>query len=282
METASARWTARIGPPRAFGETRSENEDMASLDGKIALVTGASRGLGATTALKLAEGGAALYLAAEGTERELLDVAGACRRINPAGGKVDSGVFDLGVVGAAEEMVETALRAFGRIDVLVNNAAVRCRKPFGEFTQEDYEHLMTVNLRSPFFACQAVLPAMRRNGGGRIINVASQMASIAKQNIALYGISKAALVHLTRSIALEVAKDGIMVNAVSPGPIETEYSTNRLRDQPELRQQMTDDVPMGRFAEPEEIAEVIVFLACSDGAFIHGHDLIVDGGNVIH
>ena len=201
---------------------------MSSLKGKVALVTGASRGIGMETAFQLADKGASLYLAAEGTRAELEAVAAECVRRNPEGGDARFGIFDLGIIGAAEAMVAAALEAFGRIDILVNNAVVRRRKPFGEFTQEDFDYIMTVNLRSPFFACQAVLPAMRQAGGGRIINVASQRAVSAKQDISLYGISKAGLVYLSQAMALELAKEGISVNTVSPGPIETRYTTERL------------------------------------------------------
>ena len=139
---------------------------------------------------------------------------------------------------------------------------------------------MTANLRSPFFACQAVLPVMRQAGGGRIINVASQRALSAKQNISLYGVSKAGLAYLSQAMAVELAKEGISVNTVSPGPIETRYSTDRLAEKPEVRQDMVDRVPQGRFGTPEEVAEVIVFLASSDGDYIQGHNILVDGGEL--
>ena len=255
---------------------------MTALIGKAALITGASRGIGRATAVRLAGEGAAVYLAADGTPEELEEAAAECRRRNPSGAVTAVGIFDLAQVGAAEAMVRQAHAVLDRIDILVNNAGVRLRKPFGEFTQADYDFVMNVNLRSSFFACQAVLPIMRRQGGGRIINVASQMGSVTRKSIALYGMSKAALIHMTRSLAMECAAEGITANTVSPGPIETEYNSNRLRDDPKTRQQMTDDVPIGRFGTPEEVAEVIAFLATSKGNFIHGHDLLVDGGHTIH
>ena len=253
---------------------------MGSMRGKVALVTGASRGIGMETAFQLADKGPGLYLAAEGTPAELEAVAAECDRRNPEGGGARFGIFDLCVIGAAEAMVAAALEAMGRIDVLVNNAAIRCRKPFGEYTKEDYDAVMTANLRSPFFACQAVLPVMRQAGGGRIINVASQRALSAKQNISLYGVSKAGLAYLSQAMAVELAKEGISVNTVSPGPIETRYSTDRLAEKPEVRQDMVDRVPQGRFGTPEEVAEVIVFLASSDGDYIQGHNILVDGGEL--
>ena len=274
----------RFSIPRIMALAASEREEgqMSSLRDKVALVTGASRGIGRATAHGLADIGAGLFLAADGTADELDAVAAECRRRNPDGGEARYGMFELSEIGAAEAMVAAALEAMGRIDILVNNAAVRRRKPFGEFTQEDFDWMMNVNLRSPFFACQAVLAAMRRTGGGRIINVASQRSVSAKQDISLYGISKAGLAYLSQTMAVELAKEGISVNTVSPGPIETQYATDRLADKPEVRQRMVDAVPQGRFGTPEEVAEVIVFLASSAGSYIQGHNLLVDGGELAH
>ncbi len=179
-------------------------------------------------------------------------------------------------------MVATALERFGRVDVLVNNAGIRCRKPFGSFTRQDFAYVISVNLAAAFFASQAVLPAMRRQGGGRIIHMASQMGSVAGEENALYGPSKAALIQLTRNMALELAKDGIQVNSVSPGPIATQFNLNSYGRQPGKMDAMISRVPVGRFGRPEEIAEAVVFLATVKGGFIQGHDLVADGGYIIH
>jgi NAD(P)-dependent dehydrogenase (short-subunit alcohol dehydrogenase family) len=191
-------------------------------------------------------------------------------------------VADLSQPGAAETMVAAALAAFGRIDVLVNNAGIRCRKPFGTFTRADFAAVVEVNLAAAFFASQAVLPAMRLQGGGRIIHVASQHGSVASEENALYGTTKAALIHLARNMAFELAREGIVVNTVSPGPIATQYNLDTWGRQPGKLETMTSRVPAGRMGRPEEIAEAIVFLATTEGSFIHGHDLVVDGGYIIH
>ena len=247
---------------------------------RVAVVTGASRGIGRDTAIALARHGMALFLVADGTPAELSDVAAACR----AQGAPDaaSHVADLGTAGAAEAMIAAALDRFGRIDVLVNNAGIRCRKPFGSFTQQDFATVVAVNLGAAFFASQAVLPAMRRQGGGRIIHVASQMGSVAAEENALYGTTKAALIHLTRNMAFELAKDGIQVNSVSPGPIATQFNLDTWGRQPGKLETMVSRVPAGRMGQPQEIAEAIAFLATTEGSFIHGHDLVVDGGYIIH
>jgi NAD(P)-dependent dehydrogenase (short-subunit alcohol dehydrogenase family) len=247
---------------------------------RVALLTGASRGIGREAALALAERGLSVFLAAEGTEEELASAAAECR----ARGAPDAawGAFDLGAPGAAERMVSAALDGLGRIDVLVNNAGIRCRKAFGSFTREDFARLLEVNFAAAFFASQAVLPAMRRQGGGRIIHVASQMGSVAAEENALYGSLKAALIHLARNMAFELAREAIQVNAVSPGPIATAYNLETYGRQPGKMETMISRVPAGRMGRPREVAEAIVFLATAEGGFIQGHDLVVDGGYSIH
>lgn len=247
---------------------------------RVALVTGASRGIGRAIALALAATGMSLYLAADGTEAELAEVASAAR----AAGAPDlrCAIADLGAQGEAERMVEAALAATGRIDVLVNNAGIRCRKPFGAFTRQDFAALVEVNLAAAFFASQAVLPAMRAQRGGRIIHIASQHGSVASEDNALYGITKAALIHLARNMAYELAKDGIHVNTVSPGPIATQFNIDTWGKIPGKLEMMTARVPAERMGRPEEVAEAVAFLATMEGSFIHGHDLVVDGGYMIH
>jgi NAD(P)-dependent dehydrogenase (short-subunit alcohol dehydrogenase family) len=244
---------------------------------KVALVTGASRGIGREIALALAAKGFSLFLVAEGTESELAEVCGLCGAATTA-----FGIADLSVPDAAEAMVATALTAFGRIDVLVNNAGIRCRKAFGDFTRADFATMIEVNLAAAFFASQAVLPAMRAQGGGRIIHIASQHGSVASEQNALYGITKAALIHLARNMAFELAAEGIQVNSVSPGPIATQYNLDSWGTIPGKLQTMVGRVPLGRMGRPEEIAEAVAFLATTQGSFIQGHDLVVDGGYIIH
>jgi NAD(P)-dependent dehydrogenase (short-subunit alcohol dehydrogenase family) len=247
---------------------------------KVALVTGSSRGIGREVALGLAAKGLSLFLAAEGTRAELQDVAAACRTAGAPQAAFD--IADLAVPGQAEVMVQAALAVFGRGDVLVNNAGIRCRKAFGSFTRADFAAVVEVNLAASFFASQAVLPAMRTQGAGRIIHVASQHGSVASEDNALYGMTKAALIHLARNMAYELAAEGIEVNTVSPGPIATQYNLDSWGKQPGKLEMMAARVPAGRMGRPEEIAEAIVFLATMQGSFIQGHDLVVDGGYIIH
>ena len=252
---------------------------MRSLEGKVAVITGASRGIGRVTARRLAAEGCAVFLAADGTAAELEAAAGEA---TDAGGEAAVGLFDLARNGAAEAMVEAALAHFQRIDILVNNAGIRNPRPFGDFSSEDFDHVVAVNLRAPFLASQAVLPAMRQAGGGRIIHVASQMGMVASPELALYGLTKAALIHLARSMALELACEGIIVNAVSPGPIATQYNQDRYFKDPARRQRILAHVPAGRLGEPDDVAEAILYLATAGSSYVHGHNLVVDGGYITH
>ena len=253
---------------------------MARLTGKVALVTGASRGIGRATARALSEAGAAVYLAADGTREELSAAAAECRAQN-AFARAEFGMFDLSDAEDVGRMVDAALASFGRIDILVNNAGIRIRHPFGEFSAADFDRLIAVNLRAPFLASQAVAASMRAGGGGRIIHVASQLGIVASQNSALYGLAKAALIYLTKAMAIELAPDNIMVNAVSPGPVETEFNRARMEREPGYRESRQSQVPLGRWGKPEEIAQAILFLASTEATYIHGSNLVIDGGYVI-
>jgi NAD(P)-dependent dehydrogenase (short-subunit alcohol dehydrogenase family) len=250
------------------------------LTDRIALVTGASRGIGRAIALALAQAGAAVYLAADGTREALSAVADECRASNGSA-RAQFGLFELGEAADVQRMVDSALTAFGRIDILVNNAGIRIRRPFGEFAAADFDRLVAVNLRAPFLTSQAVLPSMRANGGGRIITVASQLGIVASANSALYGLAKAALIHLTRSMALELAKDNILVNAVSPGPIETEFTREQMDKQPGYREWRESQIPLGRWGRPEEVAQTVLFLASTTATFMHGSNVVIDGGFIV-
>jgi 3-oxoacyl-[acyl-carrier protein] reductase len=251
---------------------------VRELNGKVALVTGASRGIGQAIVLRLAAEGAAIYLAADGTQAELEDTASACRER----GAPDAawGLHDLAVDGTAEAMISAAHKRMGRIDILVNNAGLRVRKAFGEFTHEEFDRLLAVNLRAPFFASQAVVPIMRAQGGGHVVHVASQLGIVASRYGAVYNLTKAGLIQLTRSMALELASENIRVNAVCPGPIATEgFLAGR---NPGELEQRARDVPIGRFGTVEEVAGAVAFLVSKDAGYVAGHALVMDGGYIVH
>jgi len=249
---------------------------------KVAIVTGASRGIGRACAKELAKAGFIIYLVADGTKEELAAAAQECTACHPQGGQSQYGIFDLQDSSASQQIAAAALAAFGRIDVLVNNAGIRVRKPFGEFTPDDFDRMFAVNVRATLLLSQAVLPAMRKAGGGRIIHMASQLGLVADPGASIYGMTKAALVQLTRNMAFELAAEGILVNAISPGPIATDYYMARLESEPELLAQRLAAVPAKRLGKEEEVAAAVAFLALTDATYIQGHNLVIDGGFVIH
>ena len=251
------------------------------LAGRVAVVTGASSpgGIGRAIALRFAAEGACVLLVAEGTAAQLEEVKVLCAS-QPSAGRIECAQLDLGTAEGPAEMIAKAEHLFGRVDVLVNNAAVRVPMPFGSYTRAQFDHAVSVNLAAPFFASQAVIPLMRRQGGGRIIHIASQLGHVTYDGRALYGLTKAALIHLTKSMARELAKDGILVNAISPGPI----STPAVADRPaaELEARFGPYLPGGKLGRPEEIAEMALFLASSAPEFLQGQSLLVDGGYTNH
>jgi NAD(P)-dependent dehydrogenase (short-subunit alcohol dehydrogenase family) len=258
----------------------SELGGSRDLSGKVAIVTGAStpRGIGNEIAKRYARGGASLLLVAEATQEQLDSTAKVCRELGAE--RVEVLLSDLGEAGAAERMVEHADRTFGRVDVLVNNAGIRDHTSFGDFRREAFDRIVAVNLAAPFFASQAVLPIMRRQGGGRIIHTASQLGHVAYDKRAVYGLTKAALIHLTKSMAYELGRENIIVNSISPGPIATGPTLARPAEVTAKR--VEQYVPAGRVGEPEEVADLAYFLATAAPAFMQGTDIVIDGGYIIH
>lgn len=250
---------------------------METLADKVAIVTGAASdaGIGAAIARRFARGGAALFLTDVAPVEQTIT---ACKALARGGQRIEGRTFDLAVPGEAEAMVAAALDVLGRVDILCNNAGLRISKPFGTFTREDFDRCVQVNLAAPFFASQAVLPAMRRQGGGRIIHTASQLGAVASSTRAIYGFTKAALIHLTKTMALELGPEGIIVNAISPGPTATGPILERERQDPALSKERMARVPLGRFGRPDEIAELAWFLATTPAQFLHGSNIIIDGG----
>jgi len=257
---------------------------VGALSEKVAIVTGASspNGIGRAIARRLAREGATLFVVAEGTSSQLEQAASECRALAGAGARAEHALFDLAEEGAAEAMIAKADELFGRVDILVNNAGVRARKKFGEFSRSDFNHAVAVNLAAPFFASQAVVPVMRKHGGGRIIHIASQMGTVTHECRAVYGLTKAGLIHLAKSMAFELGADNIIVNAISPGPILTAHIEELIRKQPELGKKRLEYMPAGRFGKAEEIAELACFLATTPATFLQGGNILIDGGYTTH
>jgi len=256
------------------------------LSGQVAIVTGAGRGIGRATALELAQMGADIVVAEldrEGAERTAAEVKGLGRRVSVVRTDVTSR-DDL------TAMADRARAEFGRIDVLVNNAGIyRAAAPL-DVTEEHWDAIMNVNAKAVFFATQAVLPTMIAQKRGAIVSLASMAGKIGNRNNLPYNASKAAVISMTKSLALAHAADGIRVNCVCPGFVETDMWTYVSREQgklmgltpEEFTRQRASQVPLGRMERPEDVASVIGFLVSSKSGYMTGQALSVDGGLVMH
>jgi len=248
--------------------------DRFRLDGKVALVTGGSRGLGHVIAEALSSAGAVVALSSRTAE----PAKRAAEAIARATGREVLGLAaDVTAAGNVESMVERVLQAFGRIDILVNNAGVNIRGPIEDLREDDWDTVIDTNLKGPWLCCRAVAGAMKRQQWGRVINVSSMLGEISLPGRTPYASSKGGLTLLTKTLALEWAKDGINVNALCPGPFATEINTPLLND-PAARAQMEANVPLARWGEPVELGPAAVFLASEASSFMTGATLFIDGG----
>jgi NAD(P)-dependent dehydrogenase (short-subunit alcohol dehydrogenase family) len=243
------------------------------LDGRVAVVTGASRGLGKQMAMALAEAGATVALVAR--SGELLEKVKV--EIEDRGGKAHVLVADVREEAEVTRMAGQVRDAAGAPHILINNAGINLRKPLYEFSLEEWHRVIQTNLDSAFLCSRAFVPGMIEKKFGRILNIASTMAHVALAHRTAYCTSKFGLLGMTKALALELAPHGITANAISPGPFATEMNTILTQD-PVRNAEFVSKVPVGRWGKVEEIGPLAVFL-CSDAAgFITGTDILIDGG----
>lgn len=247
-----------------------------SLKGKVALVTGASRGIGRAIALEMAQSGADLAIAS----RKLPDLEKVAAEIKATGRKALPVAAHVGRMEDIQNLVDTVVKEFGRIDILVNNAATNPTMDAAiNVSDRAWDSIMNLNLKGLFFLSQAVAKIMKEKGGGAIINISS-MAGMTPDILPVYSISKAAVNMTTKVQAKEWAQFGIRVNTVSPGETRTQFS-EALWGNPEILKHIMERTPLKRIAEPEEMAHAVVFLASDNASYITGQNLLVDGGMTI-
>ena len=244
---------------------------LFDLTGKIAVVTGASTGLGAGIARALAAAGADLFLADHAERPELR------REIAAMGRRVEGMTADLRAPGAPASVTAAALKAFGRIDILVNNAGIIRRRPALEAAESDWDDVLAVNAKAPFLLAQAAARDMVRRKAGKIINIASLLSFQGGILVPSYAASKGAIAQLTKALANEWASSGINVNAIAPGYMETD-NTKALREDPVRSKAILDRIPAGRWGTPADVGGTAVFLASRASDYVNGHVLAVDGG----
>ena len=248
--------------------------EIFKLDGRVALVTGGSRGLGFVMAQALAEAGADVVV----TSRHKENAEASAATIAQATGRRALGLAtDVTDAQQVNAMVQSVLDTFGRIDILVNNAGINIRKPVEEFDEDSWDLVQTTNLKAPFLCCQAVARHMKERRSGRVINVASMLGLTALPERSAYCSSKGGLIQLTKVLALEWAAYNVTVNALCPGPFATDLNIPVMND-PQANQYFLNHIPLGRWAQPEELKGVITFLASDASSFMTGAALAFDGG----
>ncbi|MCS7238554.1 MAG: 3-oxoacyl-[acyl-carrier-protein] reductase [Thermoguttaceae bacterium] len=238
---------------------------------KVALVTGAGRGIGQAIAFSLADAGATV--ACVDINKELLD--GTVAGIESKGFRAKGWVCDVSDAAQVDRMVQDVLKTFSRIDILVNNAGITRDNLILRMKDDEWDAVLNVNLRGAFLMCRAVAKAMIRAHSGRIVNIASVSGMIGNPGQANYSASKAGLIGLTRTLARELAKRNITVNAVAPGFIGTEMSAKLGQ---EVIEEIKQRTPLGRLGDPQDVADAVLFLCSEAAGFITGHVLVVDGG----
>ena len=246
---------------------------LFDLTGRLALVTGSSRGIGRTLAQGLADAGASVILHGRGGTA----LAESARALSASGASVATTSFDVTDSAAVRAGIEALLAEHGTPDILVNNAGVQRRAPFTEFSAEDWDEVIATNLSSAFYVSRALTPAMAERGSGKIINIGSVQSVLARQTIAPYSASKGGLVMLTKGMAADLARHNIQVNALSPGYFATDMN-EALWGDPVFNDWLVNRTPARRWGRVEELVGTLIYLAGDASTFVSGQNILVDGG----
>jgi NAD(P)-dependent dehydrogenase (short-subunit alcohol dehydrogenase family) len=243
------------------------------LAGKLALITGASKGLGRAMSLALAQAGASIALVSR-DEAKLASVKAEVEAVN---GKAEVFIADVRHEAQVATLEKEVTARCGPAQILINNAGINIRKNLTDFTLDEWQSVIDTNLTSVFLLCRAFVPHMRGTGYGRILNMTSIMSHISLPQRSAYSASKAALLGLTKALALELATEGVTVNGISPGPFATEMNQALIQN-PEANAQFLASIPVGRWGKVEDIGSLALFLCSDAGSFITGTDILIDGG----
>lgn len=244
-----------------------------ALNDRIALITGAYRGLGFAIARGLAEAGATVVL----NGRKAIPLTAAAQELSAAGHRASTIVFDVTDRAAMRAGIATIEERHGRIDIIINNAGIQRRHPVQDFPEDDWDAIIATNLTAPFLLSQAALPGMIARKSGKIIHIASLMSELARPTVVPYTAAKGGIRQLTRGMAVELAPHNIQVNAIAPGYFATEMNQALLGD-PAFDAWVCKRTPAGRWGQPPEIAGIAVFLASSASDYMTGQLLVIDGG----
>ncbi|MBT4832194.1 MAG: SDR family oxidoreductase [Porticoccaceae bacterium] len=249
---------------------------MSRLLNKVAIITGAASnpGLGYASAVRFAEEGAKLVI----TDIDMQGLAVAEKNLTALGAEVLAMEQNVVDEDRWQQVIDATVERFGSLDILVNNAGIALLRPISEYTTADYDLQMDVNIRSVFYGCRKALPAMIASGGGSIVNMSSVAGLRGLPGVSVYGIAKAGVQNLAKTIAMEHAADGIRCNSVHPGLIDTNIQNDARRDNYDEFVKIGESVPWGRMGFPEEVANCVLFLASDEANYVTGTELVVDGG----
>lgn len=252
------------------------NDSLFSLEGKVAVVTGASKGIGHAIALGYAKAGAQLVMAS----RNLPDLEKAATEVKKLGKPPLLVTADISRKSDVDNLVRKAADKFGRIDILVNDPAATIFKPIMDIEESEWDAVMDTNLKGFYFLCRSAGAVMRENKKGSIINVASNLGYKVSPRMPVYSISKAGIIMLTKALAVELGPHQVRVNAIAPGLTITEFSFNPQQQNEAYREAKAQQNPMRRLARPEDMVGAAIYLGSDASSFVNGHTLIVDGGDM--
>lgn len=240
---------------------------------KVAVITGASKGLGRAIALALGGAGARLALAS----RDVKLLSAVADEARARGAEAAAFQVDVTCESEVAQLAEQVLARFGAVHILVNNAGVTVRKPITEFTLEEWRRVLDTNLTGAFLACRAFVPHLKGRGYGRILNLTSMMSHVSLAGRTAYSASKTGLLGFTKALALELAPEGITVNGISPGAFATELNLPLMQN-PELNAKFLASIPLARWGQPEEVGRLALYLCSQEAGYITGTDILIDGG----